>query len=316
MRKTDRKYRFRPGRQEWIRWIRVGLAAVAAAAIGLAAASITRSIRTKRLNEELSALHASSAPAETAAGIPTAEPAQPAQTESGSGLEIVLMGMPDGSAIQGRTAEEAAAEGKDAEEAAPVTFHKIGKLDTILQEMMEIKRLNRDTAGWLKIENVLDLPVVYRDNEFYLNHDFEGKPSAAGTLFLDEYHPLEAGTQDLLIHGHNMKDGSMFAQLTHYTGARFLRMHQLITFTTLWEKETYQIFAVLQVSSKPEDQNYFNYAGNANFPTLQDFHEYIRQVKARAVAKTDIQVNPDDALLTLSTCVGDDRVVVIAKRVN
>ena len=42
-----------------------------------------------------------------------------------------------------------------------------------------------------------------------------GAQSASGTLFLDEAHPLEADTQYLVVHGHNMYDGSMFARLTH-----------------------------------------------------------------------------------------------------
>ena len=64
--------------------------------------------------------------------------------------------------------------------------------------MQELKRLNRDTVGWISISGVVDLPVVYRDNSYYLNHDFQGQKSGAGTLFLDQNHPLAAASLLLL----------------------------------------------------------------------------------------------------------------------
>lgn len=70
--------------------------------------------------------------------------------------------------------------------------------------------------AWLRIPDVVSLPVVCRDNTYYLNHDFFGRESDSGTLFLDEAHSLEYGTQYMVIHGHNMYDGSMFGLLSHY----------------------------------------------------------------------------------------------------
>ena len=173
---------------------------------------------------------------------------------------------------------------------------------------------NPDTVGWLDIDRTINCPVVYRDNAYYLNHDFDGAQSASGTLFLDENAPLTAGTQNLLIHGHSMYDGSMFGLLTHYRTLSFLTKHLLVSFTTLWEKETYAVFAVLMVSSDVQDANYFNYFNHPAFESDADFDDYIQALRRRSMFDIPVDVRPDDALLTLSTCMDDDRLVLVARR--
>ncbi len=234
--------------------------------------------------------------------------AQPAAASSPYG-ELASMTMPDGSPIV--VPEQADA---DDEVAVPAVFHRTD-LD-ILTDMQKLVRENPDTIGWLGIGGVVYQPVVYRDNEYYLDHDFTGGKNASGTLFLDESSPLNADTQNLLIHGHSMNDGSMFGILTHYRKMSFLKQHPLITFSTLWEKESYAVFAVLLVSSKVEDADYFNYFDHATFASPSDFDEYIRELRKRS--RFDIPVNADasDALLTLSTCIDDDRLVVVARRLR
>ena len=69
---------------------------------------------------------------------------------------------------------------------------------TKLPEMRQLLTKNWDLVAWLTIDQVLGLPVVCRDNLFYLNHDFEENQSAAGTLFLDESHPPTEKAQTLL----------------------------------------------------------------------------------------------------------------------
>ena len=78
----------------------------------------------------------------------------------------------------------------------------------------------------------------------------------------------------------------------------------------------YAVFAVLQVSSKTEDENYFNYYSNPDFASNEEFDEYINQLLERSKFSIPVDVRPTDALLTLSTCLDDDRLVVIARRMR
>ena len=339
-RRRTRRIRYRPGNRPRLRMPRLSfpvrrrrrryrvvnrrrfylaqgvLALTVAVALGLSASVIVRSVRTARLNRELAAMYGVSGDAMEAqiAAPPMENQTFTAQAEHANSSpygELSAMVMPDGSPI---AVPEVAV--IPSEESVPetVAFHRTD-LD-ILPEMKELTRRNPDTVGWISISGTVHLPVVYRDNTYYLDHDFTGSKNASGTLFLDEYSPVSAETQNLLIHGHAMNDGSMFGILTHYRKLDYLRTHPVINFNTLWEKERYAVFAVLLVSSKAGDGNYFNYFSNSTFANEADFNEYVAQLRARSKYSIPVEVGPSDALLTLSTCLDDDRLVVVARRMR
>lgn len=296
------------------------LALVVVVALGLSASVIARSIRTARLNRELAAIYGVSGEQMQAqiAAPPIGDGGTNAFAAQASGAaaspygELSAMVMPDGSPIVVPQTAQLPTEAPGAPETA--VFHRTD-LD-ILPEMRELARKNPDTVGWISISGTVHLPVVYRDNTFYLDHDFTGAKNASGTLFLDESCPVNADTQNLLIHGHSMNDGSMFGILTHYRKLDFLQQHPLIAFSTLWEKESYAVFAVMLVSSKTEDPRYFNYFSNPTFASASDFNAYIDAVEARSMFQIPVDVEPGDALLTLSTCLDDDRLVLLARRLR
>ncbi len=187
----------------------------------------------------------------------------------------------------------------------------------ITLRMAELKKINADTVGWLRIPGVVDLPVVYRDNEYYLDHDFYGQKSAAGTLFLDENHPLRADTQYLLVHGHNMNDGSMFGLLSHYRGSGYMQQHPTVYFDTLFRKEKYEVIGVLCVPADVRREGYVAYAGTRRFADEEHFRAFVREITENALHwKRGAEIQNDDALLALSTCYEDERIVVMCRRVD
>jgi len=194
-------------------------------------------------------------------------------------------------------------------------FHQVG--GDALPEMEALYQENRDLVGWLRMEGILDLPVVYKDNEYYLKRDFYKNKSAAGTLFLDENHPFRENAQNLLLHGHNMKDGTMFGRLVQYeTNLSFLKNNPFIQYSTLWNKEQYVIFAVLHVSLDVHSEQFFNYFTHHTFSSDAQFENYVRSLQNRSVFSIPVDVRPGDALLTLSTCLDNDRLVIVARRLR
>ena len=189
---------------------------------------------------------------------------------------------------------------------------------SVLPEMNGLYAFNSDLAGWLKIDSTVDLPVVYRDNEYYLTHDFYRQAAQGGTLFVDEFGPVSSATQNLLIHGHNMKDGSMFGPLNHYyrNDAAWVRRHAFVEFSTLYQKNTYVLFAVAKVSTQPGNSQYLQFMGRNTFSSEQRFHSYIDQLRGLSIYDIPIDVEPCDSLLTLSTCLGDDRLLVCFRKVR
>ncbi len=186
----------------------------------------------------------------------------------------------------------------------------------VLPKFASLRRVNKDIAGWLTIGGVLDLPVVYRDNSFYLRRDIHKKKSAAGTLFLDENHPPKATTQHLVIHGHDMNDGSMFGKLSRYLRLNFLQKHCVFQFDTLYQENTYVVIAVLTLPEDVRDPAYFNYLGYPSFRTGTEFQQYVGTLTERSAFEIPIETIESDALLTLNTCYGDDRLLVVARRVR
>lgn len=181
---------------------------------------------------------------------------------------------------------------------------------------LPLRKINKDVVGWLTIDRFLDLPVVQRDNIYYLTHDFYGYTSPSGTLFLDENYSFTPPSENLLIHGHNMRDGSMFGSLYKYAERAFYTDHWIIRFESLYEESDYAVFAALSVSGDSSDPSYFRYA-YSHFDTDAQFTDFITALRKRSVIRSGLDVLPTDRLLMLSTCINDsDYFVVIARRVR
>lgn len=99
--------------------------------------------------------------------------------------------------------------------------------------LLALHRENSDCIGWIKIEGtVIDYPVMYRPSEenYYLHRDFYGEYSANGCLFLSEL--CDPKTSDnLIIYGHHMNSGKMFAALDQYKDSAFYLEHPLSPMT-------------------------------------------------------------------------------------
>ena len=275
---------------------------------------LLRTFRTTRLNAQLSERYAS-----MSQDMSEADEAQAFEVYE---AEETPMPVPTQTPVpqQEEPKEENEEEEEPAVTAAPqmvksTKYHHVG--GNALPEMEALYNENRDLVAWLNIPDVIDLPVVYKDNSYYLKRDFYKQKNNAGTIFLDENHPFKEKTQNLLLHGHNMKDGTMFGRLTQYIYDRtYIKNHPFINLSTLWRKEQYVIFAVLDVSLDPRDEAFFNYFTHATFSSDAEFTSYIRQLQLRSMVAIPIDVEPSDALLTLSTCLEDNRLVIVARRLR
>ncbi|MGN0772525.1 MAG: sortase domain-bontaining protein [Candidatus Ventricola sp.] len=274
------------------------LVAVMILSLVMIAGICLRSVRTKKLNEELAALHAG----QTTPSPAAEEETLPAFTAGPTATpEPVITAVPNPSPA--------------AEEDAAARFHQVG--GTPLAHMETLYNQNHDLIGWLNIPEVIDLPVMYRDNSYYLTHDFNRSKSAAGTIFLDENHRFTEKTQNLLLHGHNMKDGTMFGRLVHYIqDIDYYRSHPFVHFDTLWEAEEYVIFAVMRVPLDVHDERFINYFSHPTFASDASFDAYVRQLQLNSVYAVPIDVKSTDALLTLSTCIDEDRLVIVCRRIR
>lgn len=190
--------------------------------------------------------------------------------------------------------------------------------NSILPEMEEMLEKNADTVAWLHIPGgIVNLPVVYRNNTYYLNHSFYGKRSDSGTLFLDEAHPLAYDTQYMVIHGHNMHDGSMFGLLSHYRNRGYMEEHPTVYLDTLYRQEEYEVIGVLYLPVDVQSDGYVPYVGTRNFQSLDQFYRFAESIRENALYwKEGAEMLPSDSFLALSTCQEKHRIVVLCRRIS
>lgn len=190
----------------------------------------------------------------------------------------------------------------------------------ILPQYEALYSQNPDMVGWIKIEDTqVNYPVMQspEDPWFYLRHDFDREYAYSGLPFLDSCCDISTPISNLLIFGHNMKNGTMFGQLPKYKDKAFWEQHQLIQFDLLNETRTYEIIGIFQSKQYKDDEEGFRYYEYTDLTEMDRFIEYIEQVQRASIIDTGITANWGDQLLTLSTCsyyVDDGTFVVVAKR--
>lgn len=115
------------------------------------------------------------------------------------------------------------------EQATDPTETKQDDADIVLPSVdFEALRENGpDIIGWLSLpDTVLNYPVTQTDNnEYYLNHLYDGTYNKVGCLFADYENRADFSDRNTIIYGHNMRDGSMFALLNRYDEQSYFDTH-------------------------------------------------------------------------------------------
>ena len=183
---------------------------------------------------------------------------------------------------------------------------------------------NPDIQGWLRVEGTqIDYPVLQRegDDEYYLYRSFLGEEDKKGSLILDEDSSVKDGsfTTNLLIHGHNMKDGSMFGELDEYNSEDFYKEHKWIELYTEDEKHNYEVIAAFASQIYYSTDLVFKYYNFFQADTAEEFNYFYQNIKRLSIYDTGVTAEFGDKFLTLSTCayhVEDGRFVVVAKEID
>lgn len=178
-----------------------------------------------------------------------------------------------------------------------------------------LRNQNQDTVGYIKVNNTkIDYVVVKSENnEYYLNHNFNKELNVAGWIFADYRNNFDGNDKNIILYGHNMKDGSMFGTLKNVLKKEWNdnKDNLEISFITESGELTYKVFSTYTIT--PED-----YYINTEFVNDEEYEKFLNTIKSRSIYDYNIDISINDHVLTLSTCTlnGTKRLVLHAKLMN
>ncbi len=190
----------------------------------------------------------------------------------------------------------------------------------ILPEYRNLYKTNSDLVGWLVVNGTqINYPVVQSTvyQEFYLDHNFDGENDESGAVFADARNDVFKPDDNVILYGHNMKNGSIFGTLQYYLDKSYYEKHKTMSFDTLYKRYDYQIVAVGLSKITDESADTFKYYDFLNAASEKEFDNFKEKIKSLEVYDTGVKMKYGDKLITLSTCNSvekNGRLFVIAKR--
>jgi len=177
----------------------------------------------------------------------------------------------------------------------------------------EILEINPDFLGMIEIPGVIPRQpyVMSYDNEEYLNIDFYGNSNRHGTVFLNSLNDRLMMDYNTVLFGHYTSTGNMFTRLLDYNQMATFARAPVILLDTLIGESTWIIFSAHVV----EPELWYMIPCDSE----DNFADFIEEIRARSLFDTDVDVTPDDRILTLSVCdysYDDMRFVVHARKLR
>ena len=182
----------------------------------------------------------------------------------------------------------------------------------------ELQQENPDIYAWIRIPHTkIDYPVVQSvsDDTYYLNHTIEKKEGLPGSIYSESQNAQDFSDPNTVLYGHNMRNGSMFADLHKYSDEDYMKKHQEITVYTTDHILTYQVFAAVVYDNR-HILNTIDFQDATQFQSFLDSLKNARNLNN--VYDDTVTVTTDDRLLTLSTCNSnsEQRFIVEAVLIN
>jgi sortase B len=154
-----------------------------------------------------------------------------------------------------------------------------------------------DAVAWIYSPSTpIDYGVVEADNnEFYLDHFLDGTRSLSGSLFVDCNCNRDFSSENTVIYGHHMQDGSKFASLVNYTNVNYYREHPIMYLSTRDMNYRVEIFAAYLTDADSDTYTF-------SFDSPEAYDSYLKRMASQSDFQADVELNSEDHIITLSTC--------------
>lgn len=170
-----------------------------------------------------------------------------------------------------------------------------------------LQEKNEDIYAWIHIAGTkVDYPIVQHpdDDSYYLKHTVEGRKGLPASIYTETLNRKDFTDSNTLIYGHNMRNGSMFGDLSLYKNSTYMKEHSQIVIYTAEHIYTYQVFAAITY-----DNRHIMYAFDfGREEGVQKFLDSLQSVRnMSSYIDKSVEVTPSDRFITLSTCTGNSK---------
>ncbi|MGN0342234.1 MAG: class B sortase [Roseburia sp.] len=170
--------------------------------------------------------------------------------------------------------------------------------ETLTIDFDALQALNPDCIGWIYFENLdISYPIMQgEDNEYYLEHTFEGQQVTAASIFMDYQNAADFSDENTFIYGHNMKDKTMFGKLNGYSEEDFYLENPCFYIYTPDYIYRYDIFSCYLGAVAQEE------IFSLSFGSQEEYQAYLDLIQRKAAYDTGVEVTTEDRIVTLMTC--------------
>ncbi|MFJ6210723.1 class B sortase [Lysinibacillus sp. NPDC092081] len=167
----------------------------------------------------------------------------------------------------------------------------------IRPQFNDLLTVNNNIVGWISADGTkLNNPILQAENnDFYLDHNFKDRESRAGSVFMDYRNDVQDINRNTILYGHAMKNSTMFGSLKNYLNQQYADEHPIIYLDTLYEGYDVQVFAAYETTID------FYYI-ETEFKSNDAFLKFLDEIQARSAIEMNVDIGPEDKILTLSTC--------------
>lgn len=175
--------------------------------------------------------------------------------------------------------------------------------------------LPASVVAWVRVPGTtVDYPIVQgrpESPDFYLTHDSDGGRSVWGAPYIDAGCARGVGSPLVIVYGHHMSDGTMFAPLAHYSSRDFAEGHRTIRVYTREKEINLEVYAADVVDASSEGKR-------TDFADAAELDAYLGDKLSRCevVLEEPADVAQAWAFVTCSYQTSNSRTVVYAKEVE
>lgn len=170
----------------------------------------------------------------------------------------------------------------------------------VSMDFSDLREINPEIIGWISNEGTnIDYPIMQTDNNsYYLKHLYNGEYNDSGSIFMDYRCSADFSDKNTVLYGHHMRNSTMFGDLERYKDQEFFEDNPTITvFTPEGD------YLIELISGTIEN-------GNREFIRLdldnnEDFLAYVDELRSRSTFTSDVEVQEDDQIISMSTCTYD-----------